>query len=104
VAARETLERRWGALVGAPREERPRLFRETRDRSVTKRYAPLVGQGARLPALSELDADAPAPAAARYAYRSLDRQCCLLDSRLADFPRPVLWPVSSARQLYMTSL
>lgn len=40
----------------------------------------------------------------RYAYRSLDRQYCLADSRLADFPRPTLWRTMSARQLFMTSL
>ena len=45
----------------------------------------------------------PPPAPIRYAYRSFDRQYCLPDSRLGDFLRPVLWRVTSARQLFLTS-
>ena len=100
---RATLDRRWRALVGAPKERRATLFRETRDRKVVRAYPPLVGDGERLPPLSEVDEAAPTPASVPYAYRTLDRQYCLADNRLGDFLRPVLWRIASARQLFMTS-
>lgn len=87
---RETLERRWSALVSAPAEKRPELFRETRDRKAT--------------ALDDVPAGEPAPPATPYAYRSLDRQFCLADERLGDFLRPTLWRAYGPRQIHLTSL
>lgn len=100
---RETLVRRWDGLLSAPEAERAELFRETRDRKVSRSYPPLGGTG-RLAALARLPSDAESPAPVPYAYRSFDRQFCLPDNRLGDFLRPALWRTASARQLYMTSL
>lgn len=83
---RETLERRWGALMAAAPERRKELFRETDARKA-----------------HEIGEDESTPATGRYAYRSLDRQYCFTDVRLSDRPRPPLWRVQNARQLYMTS-
>ncbi len=100
---RETLGRRWRALVSAPPERRPTLFRETRDRKVARAYPPLMGDGDRLPLLSQAEEDAPVPPSVSYAYRTFDRHYCMADNRLGDFLRPVLWRTASARQLFMTS-
>jgi hypothetical protein len=85
---RELLHRRWRALLTAP--DRAAAFRETRDRTV----APLAA----------LPPTAPPPELARYAFRSFDRQWCLLDPRLGDFLRPPLWHSLGDRQIFLTSL
>lgn len=100
---RETLVARWRALVSAPGDRRGELFRETRDRKVSRAYSVLIGTS-RLAAVADLEEKTPPPPASRYAYRTLDRQYCLADNRLGDFLRPVLWQTASARQLFMTSL
>ncbi|MHB1243834.1 MAG: type ISP restriction/modification enzyme, partial [Gaiellaceae bacterium] len=51
-----------------------------------------------------LPAGTASPPSVRYAYRSFDRQFALVDERLGDFLRPVLWMSQSAQQLFMTSL
>ena len=99
--SRETLERRWAELVAAPFERRKQLFRETRDRKIGGSYESLAA--GMLEQIDTVSPGAPPPAPIRYAYRSFDRQYCLPDSRLGDFLRPVLWRVTSARQLFLTS-
>jgi hypothetical protein len=101
---RSTLERRWRQLMLAAPDDRPGLFRETRDRTVDVTYASLAADGGRLLSLSRLGTDEPSPPTAAYAYRSFDRQYCLLDNRLGDFLRPALWRTLGPRQLFLTSL
>ncbi|MGB2876392.1 MAG: type ISP restriction/modification enzyme [Gaiellaceae bacterium] len=100
---RATLVSRWEVFAQAPVEDRRGLFRETRDRKVDRTY-PELGGGNRLPRLVEVGEDDPVPTPVPYAYRSFDRQHCLLDNRLGDFLRPALWTTAGARQLYLTSL
>ena len=97
----DVLERRWWALLAT--SDRPRAFRETRDRHVDKTYMDFR-TGRRLDALANLDTDIPCPLLERYTYRSFDRQWLIADSRVADFIRPVLWHAHSNRQVYLTSL
>lgn len=99
---RRTLERRWFALLSAPITERAELFRETRDRKIDRNY-PALADGESQKSIADLDAHAVVSPVARYAYRSLDRQWCLADTRLGDFLRPVLWRSLSARQLFLTT-
>jgi predicted helicase len=40
----------------------------------------------------------------RYAYRSLDRQWIISDSRIGDFMRPVFWRAHSHKQVYITTI
>jgi len=101
---RAVLEARWRALVSAPRNQRPALLKETRDRKAAGSYAPLDGAGPRLRPINTLAADAPPPPVTRYAFRSFDRQWVLADARLADYPKPVLWQSLSNRQVYITSI
>lgn len=84
----ESILKRWQTLIEAPPENRPRLFRDTDAR--TAKAAVEALQGAE-------------PGIQRYAYRSLDRQYCAVDSCFADRPRPPLWRSLSARQLFLTS-
>jgi len=57
-----------------------------------------------LPPLQDLNATTPPPPILRYAYRSFDRQWVLLDNRLGDRLRPILWQIHSDEQVYFTSL
>lgn len=100
---RETLIRRWQALVSAPSENRAALLKETRDRSAAKELHSLIGNELLRPIADAAAVDAEPPVAS-YAYRSFDRQLCLADNRLGDFLRPVLWRSDSSRQLFLTSL
>ena len=84
--SRSVLDQRWHALQSAEADQRKRLFSETEARKV-----------------ASVDPGEAVPPMTRYAYRSLDRQYCLADARLMDRPRPALWQVQSARQLYLTS-
>ncbi len=97
---REVLTRRWQALLTAT--DRAAALRETRDRTVASTPRPLTGDD-RLAPLASLGPDAPAPPVVRYAYRPLDRQWVIADSRLADFPRPEIWRSLSERQIFMVS-
>ena len=98
------LEHRWRTLLSQPLEDRPRLFRETPDRSMFCRESPRLLESGSDPAIATLHADAPAPEIVPYAYRSFDRQYILRDARLGDRIRPALYRVHSSQQLYMTTL
>ncbi|MDP1917110.1 MAG: type ISP restriction/modification enzyme [Myxococcales bacterium] len=100
----DTLRRRWSALVGADERDKPRLFKETRDRKVTKTYAALDGSETREAAIVELRRGARCPEPTRTTFRSFDRQWCIADMRVGDFIRPSLWRGWSSQQCYLTSL
>ena len=101
---RETLRRRWARLVSAPAEERRKLFKETRDRKVTKQTTPLDGSSDKEPAIGTLGSDAACPEPTRTTFRSFDRQWCIADTRVGDFIRPSMWRGWSETQVYITSL
>lgn len=100
---RETLEWRWRQLVSLRGHDRPTAFHETRDRKIANRYRNLFS-ASRTPPISTLGEDTQCPRIVRYSFRSFDRQWVILDSRLGDFIKPVLWRTENPRQLYMTSL
>lgn len=60
--------------------------------------------GATLAPISEVSADSQSLEPVQFGFRSFDRQWVLPDSRIADRPRPPLWHIASARQIYITSL
>ena len=60
--------------------------------------------GEPLQAITRLAMDAAYPPIEQYAYRTLDRQQLVSDSRAADFIRPALWHAFGNRQIYLTSL
>ena len=100
----ETLERRWKELLAPPPAKRANAFKETRDRKISSKYPPLVEGNKAGKSIVDLPPDAPMPHVERYAYRSLDRQWVIADTRVGDFLRPVLWRAHGERQLYLTSL
>ena len=100
---REVLKKRWNELLKAPPEERPRLFREERDRKAERQY-PAVHSPARLPPLSDLKPENPPEAIVRYGYRSFDRAWAIVDGRVCSYPRPPLWHTWGEKQVYLTSL
>ena len=101
---REILQARWQALLELRGEERRAAFRESRDRKIDRQYPALDDPDRRLPPLGTLTSDARHATPTRYAFRSFDRQWALLDSRLGDFLRPVLFKAHSEQQIYLTSL
>ena len=101
-ADKETLDARWRALLRS--KGMASAFKETRDRKVTREYAPLLETDQRQRPLAELPKTSPAPRIERYGYRSFDRQWTLADNRLGDFLRPDLWREHGERQVYLTSL
>ncbi len=99
---RETLERRWHALLNAA--DRAEAFRRTDDREIHVSYdVDLTGNGDSTP-IASLSISAPIPEVQRYAYRSLDRHYIIADGRLMSRPRPDLWRAHSDKQVYLTSL
>ena len=100
-ADEDTLHRRWRGLLAT--DDRATAFREDRDRKVAGSYnRRLLGEPDSTP-LNAMPGDAPAPAVSRYAYRFLDRQYILSDSRIISFARPSLWASHSDHQIYLAS-
>jgi hypothetical protein len=98
----ETLQTRWRSLLKG--RDRKGAFKETRDRKVDRSYGPLLRSHGRHRPIAELGAQTPMPEAVRYAYRSLDRQWIIADSRIGDFMRPVFWRAHTDAQIYLTTI
>ncbi|HAL16478.1 MAG TPA: DNA methyltransferase [Anaerolineaceae bacterium] len=98
----EVLEKRWKILLASP--NRATLFKETRDRKVGGVYQHLDGSGRKLPSLRNAENSTPLPNQSRIAYRSLDRQWAIVDSRFGDYLRPTMFQAHSDNQIYLTSL
>ncbi|EQB16670.1 type ISP restriction/modification enzyme [Sphingobium lactosutens] len=98
----ETLGRRWKELCSAPIDARKKLFKESRDRKISKSYSNFEGVAGT--ALANLVIGDPAPEVGRYCYRSFDRQYALIDNRLADYIRPPLVKARGEANLFFASL
>lgn len=96
---RETLARRWRALLGAP--DRAKMFKEDRDRKVSGSYSSTwLGSDQDATPIAQLSVDAPLPRVDRYSYRSFDRQWVIVDNRVMTYPRPDLWRSHGSQQTY----
>ena len=98
------LERRWDQLVSSGSEERAELFKETRDRVITRTYSSDVNPIDSGPPIAELSEDDEMPNTEKYGFRSFDRQRCIVDKRIGDYLRTDLWRTTSGNQIYMTSI
>lgn len=101
---RETLARRWDALIGEKRAEAKRtLFHEDRDRSLDKVVSVSLGKHPLRTTPVSNDTGLGLEAS-RYAFRSFDRQWITPDHRLLSMARPILWDKASEGQVYLTAL
>lgn len=100
------LRARWDALLAADPSERDGLFRPTRDRDTRSRPPALRPGALNRAAIGGAAADEPLPSddIAPYEFRSLDRELVILDERLGDFMKPVLWRSHGDRQVYLATL
>jgi len=99
---RDTLERRWRALLSA--RDRSAAFHGTGDREAGGTYLVPITEAADCTPISQLPKNAPLPPVTLYAYRSFDRQWIIADGRLMSRPRPDLWACHSDAQVYLSSL
>ena len=102
---KEVLNERWQTLINSSKSPgiQKKLFKETRDRKITKQYKSLE-DGTLLPPITNLLPKSYSLEPIRYAYRSFDRQWALLDNRLCDYAKPGLLRSHSDKQVYLTSL
>jgi hypothetical protein len=95
----DILRRRWARLIReTDREEKARLFKETRDRTLGDRKNALPGHRASLPIERETSTT---PELVRIAQRSFDRQYLIADNRVLDYPRPDLWSSLQPGQMFL---
>jgi hypothetical protein len=105
----ESLKRRWQKLIDAPADEKEVLFHphlrngQPGDKH-SKRIVPnpLAGYERRGKSIAE-ERGLCLPAA-RYGFRSFDRQWIIPDNRLINQPNPDLWESRSEEQVYLTAL
>ncbi len=99
---KEVLEKRWERLLTW--KDRAIAFRETGDRLIKNSYRVTLSDQADRTPIEKLPAGATMPPAARFAYRSFDRQYVIADGRLMSRPRPDLWEAHSEKQVFLTTL
>jgi Type ISP C-terminal specificity domain/N-6 DNA Methylase len=107
---KESLSSRWSKLVAEKDEdEKERLFHaqyrkgEVASRHIRKIVRQDLGAIATRP-VSILEDHGACPDTVRYGFRSFDRQWIIADARLLNDPRPVLWDIYSAKQVFITAL
>lgn len=92
------LAERWTAIVNAPADRKPELFKESRDANLKRVDLPIAGQHAHdLPFAKETG---PCPAPVPVSYRAFDRQWLIPDARLLSVPRTDLWRAHGTGQVY----
>lgn len=96
----ETLRFRWTTLLQATTEEKPSLFRPSRDATLTRRKPGLPGHPHSDLAIADESGACVAPVP--IAFRSFDVQQVIPDDRLMETPRTDLWRAHGAHQVYVT--
>ena len=106
---KSVLAKRWQRLMAAsvtgnPEIEgsREQLFKETRDRKLSKQVKRLDG-GPADPLLKDLTVDAPIPPVVRYGHRPFCLRWAIADNRIGDMMRPNLWQAHSQQQAYLVT-
>ncbi|HEY3505621.1 MAG TPA: type ISP restriction/modification enzyme [Actinocatenispora sp.] len=96
----EVLKARWRDLVTADSSERRTLLKETRDRTIDT----IVGDDVLgTPKRSLRDEASRRPRLTRIGFRSFDRHHLVADGRVLDYPRPSLWRISAAGQIFLVT-
>lgn len=98
----EVLRRRWLALKEpADPKITSELFKETRDRQITRTVEPLPGIELGRSRPSVENDNTPLVEPVRVAYRPFDRQWLIPDARILDMPRRDLWEARIDRQVFL---
>lgn len=102
------LKERLKAILTEPDSARKtKLFKETRDRTLSSTTTPLGAHtepNTARPLTAEGVAYATTARIVRYGYRSFDRQWIVADSRLIDYPRPPLWAARLPEQIFVVEM
>jgi len=98
------LKQRWDRLTAARPEDRGALMRTTGAKDPSRTGTTLGKTPSDLPPIEKVEAGTASVPLRRLAFRSLDRQWMIPDSRLIDRPRPALWRVDGKDQVFFTSL
>jgi hypothetical protein len=94
------LRERWRRFVLASAQEKRKLLKETRDRTIDKLLPSHVSGKHRVSLRNERS---HSPSLSAVGYRSFDRQHLITDQRVIDFPRPALWTSHSQKQVYLVT-
>jgi hypothetical protein len=95
----DTLKQRWARLTAASLDEKPALFKESRDRKIDTVVQGLPGFTPHKGTIREEKVPCPQPV--RVGYRSFDRQWVIPDNRLYHGPSPELWRVRGDAQVFV---
>jgi hypothetical protein len=99
----DVLKKRFNMLRSAPKGERKRLFRESRDRKVTfKPTGELPGSGQ--PSVHDMGPSNICDNVRNYSFRSFDRHQAIIDTRFGDYLRPQLINSLGERQVFFSTL
>ena len=100
--APKVLSLRWAALLAdLKNESAAKLFKITRDSALGKNKLALPGEPSTQFAASILSEPTQSQTFVPVAYRSLDRQQVIADSRVLDTPRPDLWAARQSGQVFI---
>lgn len=102
----DVLTRRWEQLASAPPTTKTELFKETRDRNLTKDKIPSPLHRHTPPPprkLSDLKSGDAHLTPVRYGHRPFDIRKAIPDHRLGDMMRPKLWECHSDNQAYLVT-
>lgn len=104
----ESLERRWDVLVSASANDKEGMFHpHLRNGKMGDKHSqklvptPLAGFPPNVRAVANEFGASLKPV--RYAFRTLDHQWIIPDSRLINQPNPKLWELRSERQVFLTA-
>jgi hypothetical protein len=107
---RETLQRRWDALMAEkdPKRKEELFHPQLRKGKVASRHVNKIVEqhlGTVLTRNVSIKNDTgPCPTPIRYGFRTFDRQWVIGDARVLNDPRPRLWSSLSNKQIYVTGL
>jgi len=95
------LQERWADLLRSFGSLQSKaLFKETRDRSISRTVTPLPGTDVSASSMP-LNKGADVAQIIRVGYRALDRQYLIADARVLDMPRPTLWEARVRDNLFV---
>lgn len=99
-----SIKKRWKKLVTSYLDQRPDLFKESRDRTVTTQVRGLLSSGKTLKPIEDCGGRDQLEGIEPYGYRAFERCVVAADARVGDYPRPDLWATRSNKQIFFGTL